>query len=307
MFLDIPFTFKYLGVLLFIINLEHIKFHITRVWENNKNKTLNDLLVEALWNTSYAFTFVKYRCGKLYSTFPLVRTFVHALSVSKKSAKPVIEYPWANITQLIEDESGKLRVVENTFDLNDFEWQYKSISENLLKLNNICKDVLQNNEKVVECLLLFAENADWVRSRVINRKNMDMAVDTTILTNMSNIKFLLIDYLHPDLEESYELVVDKPYFMEGNHILSGAFVGLLLSKQGYSDAFDKSYRVVIIDQEVKNVEWTYADYIELVQNRKYVINVYEEEPSNNVVPKKISANNSMEDEDTKSWDKVDKE
>jgi hypothetical protein len=290
--------------------LEHIHFHITRLWENNKNKTLNDLLVEALWNGSYAFTFVKYRCGKLYSTFPLVRSFVDALSVSKKSAKPIEEYPWASITQLIEDESGKLRVVENTFDLNDFEWTYKSISENLLKLNNMCKGVLQNNNKVVECLLLFAENADGVRSRVINRKNMDMAVDTSVQSNISNIKFLLIDYVHPDLDESYELVVDKQYFMEGNHILSGAFVGRLLSKQGYSGAFDKSYRVVIIDREVKNVEWTYADYIELVQNRKYVINVYEEEPSNNVVPRKISkasANNSMEDEDTKSWDKIDKE
>lgn len=310
MFLDIPFTIKYIGLLLLIINMEHITFHITRVWEKNKNKTLNDLLMDAIWNGSYMYTFVKYRCGKLYSTFPLMRSFVDAVLVFKKPAKPIVEYPWASITQLIKDESGKLHVVENTFDLNHFEWTYKSISENLLKLNNMCKDVLQNNNKVVECLLLFAENADGVRSRVINRKNMDMMIDESIQANMSSIRFLMIDYLHPDLEESYELVVDKTYFMEGNHILSGAFVGRLLSKQCYPGAFDKLYRVVIIDQEVKNVEWTYADYIELVQNRKYVINVYEEELSNNVVPRKMSeasATNSMEDEDTKSWDKVDKE
>jgi hypothetical protein len=122
---------------------------------------------------------------------------------------------------------------------------------------------------------------------------------------MSNLKFLLIDYVHPDLEESYELVVNKTYFMEGNHILSGAFVGRLLINQGYSGPFDKSYRTVIMDQEVKTVEWTYADFIEVAEDKKYEVRTYEEvvEPVQPVV----SSNSLAEDDETKSWDKVDKE
>jgi hypothetical protein len=73
------------------------------------------------------------------------------------------------------------------------------------------------------------------------------------------------------LEDFKELVLDKTYFLEGNQILSGAFVGRLLAKEGYTGQFDKSYRVVIIDQEVKTVELIYTDFIELSGDRKYVL------------------------------------
>jgi len=302
MIADITYTLGFIGAILLVSNMEIVNMYITEWWEKNKNKTLNDLLVEALWNTSYAYTFVKYRCGKLYSTFPLIRSFVDAISHPKKSAKPALEYPWASITQLFEAEDGKLRVMETKFDINDFEWQNTSRSQNLLNLNNMCKDLLQNNSSVLECLLLFAENADGIRSRVINRKNMDMALDVGIQSNMSNLKFLLIDYVHPDLDDSYELVVNRTYFMEGNHILSGAFVGRLLLNQGYTGTFDKSYRIVIMDQEVKTVEWTYEDYIEVAGDKKYAV-MHQKTP----LEQPVSSNSLTEDEETKSWDKVDKE
>lgn len=316
-FLDIPFTFKLLGVLVLLTNMDHITEYISKIWEKNKNKTLNDLLVEAFWNGSYMYTFVKYRCGRLYSTFPLVRSFASAISGLNTPDTPAIEYPWASITQLIEESSGKLRVIEDKFDLTDFEWQYKSVSENLLKLNYICKGVLQNNPMVVECLLLLAENETAIRSQVINRQNMDKATDkamdkatdTSIQPNMVTTKFLLLDYLHPTLDESYGLVIDRPYFIEGNHILSGAFVGRLLLSQGYSGAFDTSYRITIIDQEVKMAEWTYSDYIELAGNRKYMVRTFDESIKSNLTRKASSI--YTEDEETKSWDKawdkVDKE
>jgi hypothetical protein len=269
-------------------------------------KNSKEWAVELFWNGSYAYTFVKHRCGKLYSTFPLVRSFVDAISEPKKSTKPAIDYPWASITQLIAEDDGKLRVMETKFDINDFEWQNTSRSQNLLNLNNMCKDLLQNNSGVLECLLLFAENDEGIRSRVINRKNMDMSVDVGIQANMSTLKFLSVDYIHPGLEESIELIVDKTYFMEGNHILSGAFVGRLLSKTGYTGEFDKSYRTGIIDQEIKTVELTYGDFVEISGDKKYAVKVYEENPLE-PVQSMISANSLTDDDETKSWDKVDKE
>lgn len=304
MLTDISYTLGVLGAILLVSNLEIVNMYIAKWWENNKNKTLNDLLVEALWNTSYAYTFVKYRCGKLYSTFPLVRSFVDAIREPKKSAKPAVEYPWASITQLFEADDGKLRVMETKFDINDFEWQNTSRSQNLLNLNNMCKDLLQNNSGVLECLLLFAENADHIRSRVINRSNMDRAFDVGIQNKAVSVKFLLTDYVHPTIEDSKEIVLDKPYFLEGNQILSGAFVGRLLAKEGYTGPFDKSYRVVIIDQDVKTVEWTYADFMELTGDRQYAV-MHQETPVGPVQP--VSSNSLVEDDETKSLDKVDKE
>jgi hypothetical protein len=269
-------------------------------------KNSKEWAVELFWNGSYAYTFAKYRCGKLYASFPLVRSFVDTIREPKKSALPEIEYPWASITQLIAEDDGKLRVMETHFYLNDFEWQNRTMSENLLNLNNMCKDLLQNNSGIVECLLLFAENDEGIRSRVINRKNMDMSVYVGIQANKSILKFLSVDYIHPGLEESIELKVDKTYFMEGNHLLSGAFVGRLLAKEGYTGAFDKSYRIGIIDQEIKTVELKYDDFVEIVGDKTYAVKVYEENPLE-PVQSMISANSLTDDDETKSWDKVDKE
>lgn len=301
---DISYTLSVIGAIILVSNMEMVNMYIARLWETNKNKTLNNLLAEALWNGSYAYTFVKYRCGKLYSTFPLVRSFVDSIREPKKSTNLAAEYPWASITQLFEANDGKLRVMETKFDINDFEWQNRSMSENLLNFNNMCKDLLQNNGNVVECLLLFAENANHIHSRVINRKNMDTVVDASIQNKSVDIKFLMIDYLHPTIEDSKEIVLDKPYFLEGNQILSGAFVGRLLTKEGYTGAFDKTYRIAIIDQYVNTVEWTYMDFIELTGDRQYVLRLNEPiHPAASVEQNKV-----VDDEDeTKSWDKVDKE
>jgi hypothetical protein len=137
MLTDISYTLGFIGAILLISNMEMVNMYISSLWETNKNKTLNNLLGEALWNGSYAYTLVKYRCGKLYSTFPLVRSLIDAISEPKKSTKPAIDYPWASITQLYESDDGKLRVMETKFDINDFEWQNTSRSQNLLNLNKI--------------------------------------------------------------------------------------------------------------------------------------------------------------------------
>ena len=169
----------------------------------------------------------------------------------------------------------------------------------------MCKDLLQNNSGVLECLLLFAENADGIRSRVINRSNMDMTYDVGIQNKAVSVKFLLTDYVHPTIEDSKEIVLDKQYFLEGNQILSGAFVGRLLAKEGFTGSFHKSYRVVIIDQDVKIVEWTYADFMELTGDRQYVLRLNETiQPITTVEQNKVVDD---DEEETKSWDKVDKE
>ena len=54
-------------------------------------------------------------------------------------------------------------------------------------------------------------------------------------------------------------------------MLSGAFVGRLLVSCGYSGAFDKNYRISVIDQAIKNVEWTYSDFIEVAGVKSYVL------------------------------------
>jgi len=65
------------------------------------------------------------------------------------------------------------------------------------------------------------------------------------------------------LVEQEELVMCAPYYQNGNQILSGAFVGKLLTSQGYVGPFDNTYKVIIIDQQVKVIDFSYSQYIEL--------------------------------------------
>lgn len=323
---DITYTVGVIGALLLVSNMEYVNMYVSRVWENNKNKTLNDLVMEILWNGSYSYTFVKYRFGRLYSTFPLVRSFVDALPINKPYKSPEIEYPRASITQLIEANDGKLSIIENTINLNDFEWNDRNIVENVVVLRRMCRDLLCNNSTILECLLLVEENEQHTYSSVINRRNMHMDMDMDIgipitKNNQSGVKFLSVDYKHDDFKDSIELAVDKPYFREGNCILSGAFVGRLLKKKGFSGTFDKKYTISIIDNTIKTVICRYMDFIEIGCNKKYT--VYSVYPSSDDIPL-LSPDNTrthpndlpktndntpgsfceIEDEETKSWDKL---
>ena len=296
---DITYTVGVIGALLLVSNIEYVNMYVFRLWENNKNKTLNDLVMELLWNGSYAYTFVKYRAGRLYSTFPLISSFVDALHINKVSKSPEMEYPWANITQLIESNDGKLSIIENTIDLNDFEWKDRNIVENVVILKRMCRDLLCNNSTISECLLLVEENEQYIYSSVINRRNMDMDIPIT-KNNLSGVKFLSVDYEHDNLEESIELAVDKRYFREGNSILSGAFVGRLLKKNGFSGTFDKNYTISMIDNAIKTVICRYMDFIEIGCDKKY--RVYSEYSSSNDNTPSLFC--EIEDEETKSWDKL---
>uniref|UniRef100_A0A6C0HHJ2 Uncharacterized protein n=1 Tax=viral metagenome TaxID=1070528 RepID=A0A6C0HHJ2_9ZZZZ len=305
-------------------------------------KNAKEWAIELFWNGSYTYTFVKHHCGKLYSTYPLVRSFVDAIGGPINSAKSNDDYPWASITQLVEEADGRLRIIEDFFDLSDDEWIYKTMNENLPRFNNMCRDILQNNTTISECLLLIAENAEsGIHSRVFNRYNMDADTDVIINNNPVNMKFLSIDYVHPTQPEPYEIVVDKSYFMKGNHLLSGAFIGRLLADSEYTGVFDKDYRIAVIDQEVKNAEWEYDNYIEVAGEKTYVLHFFvNSSPENNgdtsnsqnmlstddissppdntqytlFEPLDIDkerdssiSNTNEDDEETKSWDKVDME
>jgi hypothetical protein len=328
------------GLLIVMATDDTIEQYMKSVWEKNKIKTLNDLAMHAFWNGSYTYTFIKYHCGKLYSTVPLIRSFVDALNESRK---PIVYYPCASITRLIEYESGEFSILEDKFDLLDYEWKYKTIPENFLKLRHMCVDLVKNDYRVIECLLLIAENENCIYSRVINRRNMYKADKLSVPATMAKSAFLLVDYAHSEQSDSYELVVDNAYFIEGNHILSGSFVGRLLSKQGYTGVFDNKYKIVVMDKDINTVEWSFVDYVEVGANMSYALKLYDDPamqtPYDDILPPideyedEIMATNTAEkdvdiqqsvlvneptvevspkiyedeDEETKSWDKVEKE
>jgi len=77
----------------------------------------------------------------------------------------------------------------------------------------------------------------------------------------SNAKFLSIEYKHPDMKYSIELLLSNNWFLEGNEILSPSFVLRLLEYQSKEYIFDMNYKINIIDNNICIFELLSDEYI----------------------------------------------
>lgn len=319
---DIFCTISMVGFTLWYIQLQ---YGLDVLMNKLRTTSLNEWLVELLWNTSYTVTLVKYRFGKLYDTFPLVRSFTdnviekmnyYNLRNTKNAAR---SYPNGSITRLVDEGDGELSIIEDFFDFSDFEWSDRSIDEKLLKMKILAKNLLVTDETVIECLVILSLSPDVTISRLIT-KDMGTLYDTENceLIEPSSVKFLSIDYSHPDMDDTTELVIDKSYFMVGNHIISSVFIGrLLLQDESARCVFNNKYSICIIDKQVNTVNCGYKDFIEIIDSKQYLLHKHSTEisekgtvlPTVNADAESVAHTPAVdtEDDESKSWDKINKD
>ena len=87
----------------------------------------------------------------------------------------------------------------------------------------------------------------------------------------SSVRFLSIIYTHPKMDFEVPLELPNSVFFEGNQLLCATYVMRMLEYTwGRSDikyVFDKNYTLKIMDRNVKYVELSSNDYIELDVNK----------------------------------------
>jgi len=288
-----------------------------------------NIMMNLLWNGSYMYTFVKYRFGKLYSTYPLVRSFAKSLrelvgkDMDKPSKSGQLTYPWGSITRLVTEGGCNLRVIEDMFDFKEVEWRDKSINENLIKLKTMAKDLIEKDTELVECLVIIAPSEDIKICRVITKYTEDSYISEggDLLERYCG-KFLSVDYMNiPDQEtdadtdtdddSGIELQIDKSYLVVGNQLFSAAFIGRLLNAMELNNLFDIKYKLTIMDQDINMKTCVYGELVELMCEKNYeIMNLYSNKSLDSSIPpdefhKKNENKNEIEDEETKSWDKID--
>lgn len=79
----------------------------------------------------------------------------------------------------------------------------------------------------------------------------------------SSVRFLSVEYCHPLMWAPISLEIDKGYYLEGNHLLSAAFVRRCLEYQNDPKDyyFDMDYTLTIMDNEINMIELTSKNYI----------------------------------------------
>jgi len=313
--LNIPTSVLLLyGSMLFTMGLynaelvEYCGYICTNIRTRIRTFDMSSKILDLFWNGSYLYTLVKYRCGKLMSTYPLINSL--AESIRERFPKLITNatsmYPWGSITRLYMTTNGNLIIREDLFDLSEFEWKYRTPTENLGRLKLMAKQLLDTDEELLECLVLVALSENVIISRVVNNSTPEDGEPDNIDTP-SHIKIFVPDYIHPDIDDCIELEVSPKYNIVGNQILSATFIGRLLKNQ--TNVFDDKYLISMLDKHMNMNKLTYGDFIQISENNYTIMKTLD--PDLDPDPDVSSLNDDKntphlnDDDETKSWDKID--
>ena len=72
-----------------------------------------------------------------------------------------------------------------------------------------------------------------------------------LVTTRSNVRFLTVEYTHPEMSASIYLELPRNYFVVGNELFSSAFVLRCLEYQSERYIFDEKYILNIVDNDIK--------------------------------------------------------
>lgn len=161
------------------------------------------------------------------------------------------------ITKTINNENEPCYLVSRVINSNihnaeDFSFNETPISENPDSDNSDSE--VENVEKETE------DNEDETSNKKYLQK--------------SKVKFLSVQYKHPEMDEIVELPVSKEWLIVGNELFTPAFVLRMLSYQSSSYYFDSEYTIQIVDGEINFLKIKFDEYIVLREN-SYEIKKYE--------------------------------
>ena len=158
---------------------------------------------------------------------------------------------------------------------------------------SICRINRENKESLEEIVLFekpfFVTENDFIiyhfidfyscfYNRTNNNSSTEQTVElferwNTIMPKKSNIRFLSIQYTHPELKEPIELNLENEWYFIGNELLGKIHILRILEYQFNKSQyiFDERYILKIIDSNINIFEITAEQYIRLGEETYEVI------------------------------------
>lgn len=214
------------------------------LYNNNRfiNKCTNVFHYGAVW----LFAYLQYR-----RTEPFVKswTCVSALVKSYYSYKQ-FNYRF-----------NELYDTKPLVDLDDYKTALETV-----------KDVVKSETAIAECLVTLKLGDKYIH-RICNPATLFRDAPTTnILFEQSDVKFLSIEYHSTDYLNPQVLEIDKNELLVNNEILSAAFVKRALEYQIPYHRFNKNYKILLMDNNLKTVSLNRGEYIVLHKSYYSIMN-----------------------------------
>jgi hypothetical protein len=157
-----------------------------------------------------------------------------------------------------------LRFIENQYDFftdspikiaydSDY-FQEPQVNESLF--------IVKNDEQMI------------IKSFPIYKKLKTMRWDC--YPKMCNIEFAIVEYTHPKMIKSIELVLPKGMYVAGNQLLSSAFILKQLELTNTYYVFDRDYTIEFMDHNLESKELKHNEYIEIYEDTYEIKQTYNE-------------------------------
>ena len=128
--------------------------------------------------------------------------------------------------------------------------------------------VMKQEKILEECLITMKNNNKYIY-KICTHENECFK---ELPNEFSKIKFLNIEYIHPENQSSITIQLDRNSYLVGNEILSPTFVKRHLEYMNSSKNFDMTYVLKIMDNNLNNFELKSHEYIVLDKMEYKVVN-----------------------------------
>ena len=243
-------------------------------------------------NALYKYSNIKVQCRTFISTlcnkYWMVGTAVHCIQYlgnylyckwQNRSIEP-ITVQWMSTNILSRDPSNinvvisedNERQVNYSYNFSERygsngEWPRERALEHFTKECTI-RAIFSSIEDF-EILMMMKSDGLYL-ARVIYLLGRDDDVtdipgepDHSISWEPSSVRFLSVEYCHPFMDKAIPLEIDRGFYLEGNHLLSAAFVRRTLEYQNDANNyyFDMNYTLKIMDSNIDTFELTSGEYV----------------------------------------------
>jgi len=199
---------------------------------------------------------------------------------------------WISVSELYDEKVGfKIRdcfrtpIIKKTYELHETYYQpaqsylNAQISPKISNLDSELDSIpLRDSDEIRQEIrkklfeTKFHKNGKLFLYQFVNQEKLVKIVSITPYgfhlnihepSVISKVKFLDIQYHHPDMSEPLILELPKEYYYTGNQLFSDAFVYRMLLYQPFPFVFDERYTVELMDNELEMMTLKSTEYLVL--------------------------------------------
>ena len=140
-------------------------------------------------------------------------------------------------------------------------------------------DYFQEPELIESLFIVKTESQIIVKSYPVLKPLKQL--EWNELPKLSNKQFTFIEYTHPQMLTTIELILPNELYVIGNEILSCAYILKQLELKNCYYVFDRDYVVHIMDHDLESIDLSYDEYVEITTNGYVVKNINDKHDDEN--------------------------